>query len=53
MRQTTPDQCHSLRSSFITFLPLQEKLREIESFKETPAQQGKKNILETYKEKNK
>ena len=53
MGQTTPDQCHSLRSSFITFLPLQEKLREIDSFKETPAQQGKKNILETYKEKNK
>ena len=33
--------------------PLQEKLREIDSFKETPAQQGKKNILETYKDKNK
>ena len=32
--QTTPDQCHSHQSSFITFLPLQEKLRESDSFKE-------------------
>ena len=32
--QTTLDQWHSHRSSFIMFLSLQEKLRESDSFKE-------------------
>ena len=41
--QATPDQCHPHRSSLFTmFLPLQEKLREINSFKENPATQGKR-----------